>query len=67
MIPNANKNVVKDGKNVSKAKAQEMRFININGVQPKKYTRNYIKTAKYNLYFLCEFYFSCWFKKFLTF
>jgi len=32
------------------SKAQEMRLIYINGIQPKKYTRNYIKTAKYNWY-----------------
>lgn len=29
-------------------KNKEMRIININGIQPKKYTRNYIRTAKYN-------------------
>lgn len=29
-------------------KTNDMRIININGIQPKKYTRNYIKTAKYN-------------------
>ena len=28
---------------------KEMRIININGNQPKKYLRNYIKTAHYNL------------------
>jgi len=36
-------------------KKQEMRLININGIQPKKYTRNYIRTAKYNWYYLIKF------------
>lgn len=48
MIPNTEINVDKTGKNVSPKKAEEMRSININGIQPKKYTRNYIRTAKYN-------------------
>jgi len=36
-------------KEIVNKKIQEMRIININGIQPKKYTRNYIKTRKYNL------------------
>ncbi len=30
-------------------KEEEMRVININGIQSKKYTRNYIKTRKYSM------------------
>lgn len=35
-------------KNISK-NSKEMRIININGIQPKKYINNFIRTAKYNL------------------
>lgn len=41
-------NTNKNQKQSSQKKDQEMRIININGIQPKKYTRNYIRTAKYN-------------------
>lgn len=51
-----NKNYqAKSGKDLTSNAAQEMRLININGIQPKKYTRNYIKTAKYNWYYLKKF------------
>lgn len=45
-IDEGKKNILR--KKSSIKKIQEMRIININDVQPRKYMSNYIKTAKYN-------------------